>query len=454
MRTKEPQYQICLSEKIIFFLFIYYLAIDPILHLLNVYLFEGGLFKLLTLLNIISLEHIIFIATLFLIISRTISIEKYLNFGTICTLFLFVWIFFIIIVSFFDVIEVEITNFYTYNYYFSLIICRGFIFIMLGLNVYLINDLFKIKKYKFIFYAVTIFYFSIILASSILNPSSAPYPWYLGRITGEIYGSDSIVDPLYIADTVALLLFMIISRAKNINIKILIILSGAFLIFLSGSRATFVFFIVSGLIVLTIKVLTASIKEKLVFVAVLVILFYISSNINIGLVELPAQYVKTHRFNIYEFRNDQSSINRKILLETGLRELEEHWFLGRYMSEVIEDRPGTYIHNWLSFWSAFGLVPFLFFIFMIIFVMYRISILFIKDLNAPIKEFVFLCSIFMIMSISFSRAYTYHFIWFILSAVPMIGHRFERNLKLRREGAITLFHHQNRGRPDSRKLLS
>ena len=453
MKTKEPQYQICLSEKIIFFLFIYYLAIDPILRLVNVYFFKGGLFKLPTPLDIISLEHIIFIATLFLIISRTIRIEKYLNFGTICTLFLFVWIFLIIVVSFFDVIEGVKTNFWTYNNYFRLIICQGFIFIMLGLNVYLINDLFKIKKYKFIFYAVTIFYFSIILASSILNPSSAPYPWYSGGIIEEIYGSDSIVDPLYIADTVALLLFMIISRAKNINIKILIILSGAFLIFLSGSRATFVFFIVSGLIVLTIKVLTARIKEKLVFVAALVILFYIS-NINMGLAELPAQYVKTHRFNFYEFRNDQSYIDRKILLETGLSELEEHWFLGRYMSEVIEGRPGTYIHNWLSFWSAFGLVPFLFFIFMIIFVMYRISILFIKDLNAPIKEFLFLCSIFMIMSICFSRAYTYHFIWFILSAVPMIGHRFERNLKLRREGAITLFHHHNRGRPDSRQLLS
>jgi len=447
MRTKEPQYQICFSEKIIFSLFIYYLAIDPILHLVNAYFFKGELFKLPTPLDIISLELIIFIATLFLIISRTISIKKYLNFGTTYTLFLFVWIFFIIIVSFYDVIEVEKTNFWKYNYHFRLIICQGFIFIMLGLNVHLINDLFQIKKYKFIFYAVTIFYFAIILSSSILNPLSALYPWYLCGITGGIYGSDAFVDCLYISDTVALLLFIIISRAKNINIKILIILSGAFLIYLSGSRATLVFFIVSALIVLTIKILPLSIKEKLVFVAVLIILLYISI-INIGLVELPAQYSETHRFrfNLYGILNDQSYIERGILLGTGLRELEEHWFLGRYMSEVIEGRPGTYIHNWLSFWSAFGLVPFLFFIFMIIFVMYRISILFINDLNSPIKEFLFLCSIFMIMSICFARAYTYHFIWFILSAVPMISHRFERNLKLRREGAITLFRHQNRGR--------
>jgi hypothetical protein len=427
MRTKEPQYQICLSEKIIFFLFIYYLAIDPILHLVNVYLFEGELFRLPTPLDIISLEHIIFIATLFLIISRTISIEKYLNFGTTYTLFLFVWIFFIIIVSFYGVVEVVKTNFWKYNYYFRLIICQGFIFIMLGLNVHLINDLFQIKKYKFIFYAVTIFYFAIILSSSILNPLSALYPWYLCGIPGGIYGSDAIVDHLYISDTVALLLFVIISRAKNINIKILIIPSGAFLILLSGSRATFVFFIVSALIVLTIKLLTASIKEKLVFVAVILLSISIISSINIGLAELPAQYLETHRFNLYEILNDESYILRGIFFRTGLRELEEHWFLGRYMSEVIEGRPGTYIHNWLSFWSAFGLVPFLFFIFMIIFVMYRISILFINDLNSTIKEFLFLCSIFMILSICFARAYTYHFIWFILSAVPMISHRFERN---------------------------
>jgi len=50
----------------------------------------------------------------------------------------------------------------------------------------------------------------------------------------------------------------------------------------------------------------------------------------------------------------QSLKARWDLLEQGLPSLGQHWLLGCFINEVVEARRGGYIHNWLSFWLAFG----------------------------------------------------------------------------------------------------
>lgn len=407
------------SRKIIFFLFIYYLCISKILYLISAYFIGHDIFQTNSILDLIRLEHIVFALTLFLILSKTININKYINFGTACTLFLFIWISFIIVFSFYEIAQVSFHEYYVHT---SFIIGRGFIFILLGLNFHLIDDLFQTTKTRLVFYAVVIIYFSFILLSALFNPLSEIYPWYLVGMA-ESDKPNVVFGYIDISDTCALLLLFIISRAKSINSKLLIILMGAFLISLAHSRASLVSFIASGIIVYIIHFFKVNFLKKIFLSVVISLLVYISS-IYVPLLIPQSKYTETHRFNIYHIANDESYISRLYWEEVGHRELKQTWFLGRCMSEVVSGRPGTYIHNWLSFWSAFGLLPFLLCVFLIIFAACKITKHFIKDANSPINEFLFSCSIFMIISIISSRAYTYHYIWFILSAIPMINHRF------------------------------
>lgn len=57
--------------------------------------------------------------------------------------------------------------------------------------------------------------------------------------------------------------------------------------------------------------------------------------------------------------SDPSVQGRLELLGQGLHLLERHWLLGYFMNEVVEIGKGAYIHNWLSFWLAYGIGPFL-----------------------------------------------------------------------------------------------
>lgn len=57
--------------------------------------------------------------------------------------------------------------------------------------------------------------------------------------------------------------------------------------------------------------------------------------------------------------SDTSLIARNVLLEQGIAQIEENWFLGYYNGFLEYSSSGGYIHNILSFWHQYGLIPFL-----------------------------------------------------------------------------------------------
>jgi hypothetical protein len=66
------------------------------------------------------------------------------------------------------------------------------------------------------------------------------------------------------------------------------------------------------------------------------------------------------RFLDYHF----SQLNpRTILVPRQLEILRERWFLGNFCGQLkhFDGTLGNYMHNWLSFWQQYGLVPFLLF---------------------------------------------------------------------------------------------
>ena len=422
------------SRKIIFFLFVNYLCIDPLLYMVRHYFFFNGriflknFFLQNSYLNAIRLENIVIVLTIFLILTRKINVDKYLNFYSASALVLFVWIFLIVIVSFF---EVGLVNFGQYYGFSTLLIGRGFIFILLGLNVHVINDMFQRKKIRLIFYTIVFIYFIAILLSAIFNPLAQNYSWYLTGIAKTTPNTDPnfIFDYHYISDSCALLLLFVISKKKNIYMKLLITLFGVFLLALSLSRSALICFITASLITFIIHFFKAKIK-KILGITVLLVLLIIFASITIPFLIRDAEFSDKNiitRYTPSVFLDTDSSYSyRKELFNIGLLELKNNWLLGRYMAETLENREGSYIHNWLSFLNAFGIGPFLLSVFLIVLASLKILKQFLKNSNSSINELLFLWSIFMIMSIVFARAYSYYYIWFILLGIPMINQGFTK----------------------------
>jgi hypothetical protein len=429
------------SRKVIFFLFVYYLCFEPILYMVKIFYPDGRLpVRGTSILALISSWPIVLLLIIFLIFFSKINVSKYLNFHSGCALLLYIWICFIVLVSYFDI---GLIAFKEYCSYSNLIIGRGLIFILLGLNITVINDIFQSKKYCLLFYTITIIYFSVILLSSIYNPLAENDPWYLCGITRytEDTPLDIVFDYHFISNTCALLLLCIMSQVKNIYFKLSIIVLGLFFLTLTCSRACLICFFVSGIVTCTIHFSKAGIV-KIGYLTSIIILLIFLSIIYIPLLLDQMEDTDTYRFlNMSSFLvSDESYIGRKELLNKGLLELKETWLLGRYLSEVAEGGAGNYIHNWLSFLSAFGAGPFLLFVFLIVSAFYKIVKLFLKNSNSPIIELLFLWSIYMIILIAFSRSYTYYCFWFILLAIPLINHKFLQksehnvNVKLRQHG--------------------
>lgn len=58
---------------------------------------------------------------------------------------------------------------------------------------------------------------------------------------------------------------------------------------------------------------------------------------------------------------EDSSLNSRMFqFDVGLTSLADHWFLGDYGGQIRDFGDfGAYLHNILSYWSQFGLIPFL-----------------------------------------------------------------------------------------------
>ena len=413
------------SRKMMFFLFVYYLCLDPIGYMLGCYFAQGNLFFGDSILHIFYLEQIVLLSTVVLILHSNINVSKYLNFQSEWTLFLFLWICIIVSVSFFDVGKV---SFWGYYHSSTRMIGRGFCFILLGLNIHSINDMFQEEKARRLFYTIAVIFIVVILLSAIYNPLAGAYPWYLNGITrSTVYGPDIIFDYLYISDTVALLLLFIMSRVKKLAGKLLVIIFGSFLIILCGSRAALICFAASGLINFTIHFLKSGSMELLGAASLTILLIIMAIIYGPFLIDqVNYIYGETYRFNPYTFtgsRSGGSYLLRKKFYEVGLRELRETWILGRYLSDIAEERHGTYIHNWLSFLSAFGIGPFLLSVCLMITSGYTNVRRYLKNIKLPINELLFLWSIFMIMIIVLSRDSTTYYIWFVLIGSQMTRQR-------------------------------
>ncbi len=117
---------------------------------------------------------------------------------------------------------------------------------------------------------------------------------------------------------------------------------------------------------------------------------------------------------------DLSQSMRQDQLEKGLSRLSESWLLGDFMGDVEDSfgEKGNYIHNYLSFWGQFGLIPFIVLIITAFSYYYKIFKYWWKNQNIRgVPLFLFYISIFMLSEIIIARSFLYPYIWMSIGGI-------------------------------------
>jgi hypothetical protein len=412
------------SKKIIFFLLVFYLCFQPMEYLVNTF-YNTGL-QSIYIYRVIYLEQIVFLLTVFLILTGTINVNKYINFHSRRAFLLYALVFLIINMSFFIVGLNNMNQYYSQS---TFVLGRGFIFILLGLNIHVINDFMQEKKMRALFFSIAALYLALILGFSIFSPLASMHSWYLEGINNKqmLNKLDISFSYLYIADTAALLILLIISQLKQLNHKILLFLFGLFILILTSSRTSFLCFGLAGFFLL-MKLFFNRNKSKsgLTFMLVLILIFLGFTFLNFFNEKVLVEYGDSYRFSFKNYQTDGSFIHRNLLFTKRISELENIWFLGSYMSDTLAGRTGTYFHNWLAFWSEYGILPFILSIILFVSSLKICVRQFIKDPHSSTNQLFFLWSIFIITAVIFSRSASFYYFWFVFFGSAMINRKFIR----------------------------
>ena len=377
----------------------------------------------------IYMGQIVFFLTFFLIATRTINTSKYLNFHSKRAFLLYSLLFLIINLHFFDVGLIYFNQYYGVA---TIIICKSFVFVLLGLNIHVIDDVFRIKKMRNIFYTITACYVALLFLSIFIVPNKEVSSWYLRGISKDTLIKNVVFDYLYISDTIALLLLLIMSQVKSMTRKFLIFFFGFFILSLSGSRTSFICFGLAGISFWVLMSFNIRIKTILSAVALLVLFIALTFiYLTFAGEEAQMQYGDrsinpsgSYRFLVSNYKTDGSLMERERYFDQSWSALKDHWLVGDFMSDFVEGRPGTYFHNWLSFWTNFGIVPFLLSVILIVSSLYRSVRQMRKDSDSPTNQLLFLWAIYIIIAITFSRSYDFYYIWFIFFGSSMIDRKF------------------------------
>ena len=170
---------------------------------------------------------------------------------------------------------------------------------------------------------------------------------------------------IMLADSFAVLSIFVLCKSKNIKFQSFIIIISSICLFALWSRASLYCFVLVALYFLYQK------NKKILITFICIMVSLVIFNVE--------EDVQTYRMTRLLFGTaDLSNSMRDEQLEMGLQDLSEIWMLGRFMGDVDKNfgHEGDYIHNYLSFWRQFGLLPFVIFCYLVLSNSLKIFIIF------------------------------------------------------------------------------
>lgn len=264
----------------------------------------------------------------------------------------------------------------------------------------------------------------VVILSAWFNPAREFLPWYVLGISKPETAAGGDFNYIVVSDLLAITALLVLSRLRSFVFRVAVTALSGLLIFWASSRSALVFFLlVAGMMLLIRwvrlpawpKVLTAAVAIPLI-AGIVVTAAPMLSEIQ----SLPG----LERFSASNLEEDESLMLRQELATSGMIKLKQDWMLGHAMREVVEGRQGEYIHNWLSFWQAYGLGPFLLCCVLYALLLVQVTIAFLRNLSHRDLEFLFSVVWFVGLSIAFTRSYGTTHVWLVLAGVPAVLQHF------------------------------
>lgn len=297
----------------------------------------------------------------------------------------------------------------------------AFLCFLIGMNFDLVMNQLIYNKYLRRFAIV-----SVVLLLSVLGYSIVQN-YFLNGIFQIKYS----IDYLAISDGIAITLLVVFSLTKKASLRL--VLLPVFIIIMMGtiSRGSMLAFIGA---IICFKIISIKMKPTKVLSLVLMVflLMFIISYLSGNPLFLYHLFGESRGVNIIAgvltdrnafLQSDPSMIARQEMLYMGISDLKNTWFFGGFMRGA-ETGIG-YIHNWLSFWSNYGIVPFVMF-----FIMYIVSLIkcisYYRNQSNITLNIIILVSFYTLIQILFFRAYVYATVWFSLAALVNIPTKIEK----------------------------
>lgn len=303
----------------------------------------------------------------------------------------------------------------------STIIVAAFMWVM-GLTIQKMHRAWSLPKYRKICYGMYIITVAGFIYSIMHNDINGANWVENFRVIPA--GPEFKVSYLLLADSFAFCTLVLGFWESNRFRKAIIFTLGAVMLFAISSRTTFYAYLLVLLIILFWK-MSRGFKVFLAAVIVMLLILYGGILVNVTTNKLESEYGalgqgKMRMFNVLELQKDPSYVARQVLKQTGLETLRQHWLWGDFLGEVRVLGHGTYIHNWLSFWSAYGIIPFMWFVILSIILLKNTYSVWRKDPNNPLTSSVMALALMAFIEIIIARSYIFSYVWFAMAAMSQI----------------------------------
>jgi hypothetical protein len=219
---------------------------------------------------------------------------------------------------------------------------------------------------------------------------------------------------ILLADSYVMLSILIISFQKNILHKSLILLLSILVLFILKSRAAIFVFILVYLMVFLLSHRKALILFS--FLLVFVLIYF-------DLINLIIDNSSNRMFRFFISGQDSSLSSRSIIFHEQIDKINNNfgWILGDYLGDYDNEKGslGRYIHNYFSFLRQFGIIPFFFFSFSIIYLYFKTFVNYLKNRNNKVLEFIFVYTSVFLIQIIVARSFLSAYIWVSLTLIPI-----------------------------------
>ena len=214
---------------------------------------------------------------------------------------------------------------------------------------------------------------------------------------------------LMLADSFAIFSIFLLCLSNDIRKQTIIILISIVCLFALFSRASLYCFVIMAFLFLYKQ-------NKKIFFAVLLSFFtFVYFSASSGIVE-------DRMLRLLVGGADASYTMRAEDLNRGLSSLSDNWILGSFMGDVESNfgNSGEYIHNYLSFWRQFGIIPFIAFLTILV---YQTRYIFYAWINekrvSRTLNILFYFTVFALLEIITSRSYVFPYIWLSISGISV-----------------------------------